>query len=321
MAISALPGALIVFGQAPSPLGQAQTDYNTTDSPSMFNIGAFTMDPRAFYTYNPGSNYTYVTYGWGGVGRIPVIDQVPTTISTNSVAQTQIPSSVGAALTLTASNTTNVTVGVSITAPETGQTVTGLLAIDGAMGSVTFGSDANIAAWDPTKAISRCITISVASSQKDDSAGVWTITGRDIYGFKISEQIVGSSIGSQLTSQKAYKYIATIAPSTQINSTGVIVGVSDVYGLPLYASNGAYVTAYWNNALVVSSTNFTAAMGTSVTATSTTADVRGTFASSAASNSTIRLVMAITPSVAAMAFNSGNTAGHGLIGGVQYSSV
>lgn len=322
MGITAFPGSVIVFGQAPArSTGPLPTDYNSNDGPSMFNVGAFIMDPRYAYAYSPGNAPTAVVYGWGGIGgSIPVIDQVPTVVSTNSVAQSQVPAS-GTALTLTASNTNNVTIGVSITSPETGNTVSGLRAIDGAMTTVTFGSDANVAAWNPQTSISRCVTITVASSTRDDSAGSWTIAGRDIYGYTVTETITGSSIGGTLTSRKAYKYISAITPSGTIASTGVIVGVADVYGLPLFASNGQYVTTYFNNALVVSSTNVTAGQTLGTTATSTTPDVRGTFTSSVASDGSRRLYMAVTPSVAAMATNLGYSAGHGIVGVAQYSSV
>ncbi len=308
MGVTAFPGNLVVFGQA------SQYDYNPSDAPSMFNMGVALLDPRSFYTYNPGGAVTSGYYGWLGHSDIPVIDQVPTAISTNSVAHTQVPVS-GTALTLTASNTTNVTVGVSIVAPETGRTVTGLLAIDGAMGTVTVGSDAQLNLWDPTKAISRCLTINTSASNKDDSAGSYTIAGRDIYGYKVSETITGSSIGAQLVSKKAYKYVSSITPSGTINSTQIIVGVADVYGLPLFVNNGAYASIIYNSALVLSSTNVTA--GSTVTATSSTPDVRGTFSSSAASNGTIRLNVFITPSVAAAVDN----AGQGAFGVNQYSSV
>lgn len=326
MAITAFPGNVVVFGQAPKGSAvtgaQSYSDYNTTVAPSAFSQGAMILDPRTFYTYNPGNAYTYVTYGWlSAGGKVPVIDAVPTVISTNSIAQTQVPTS-STALTLTASNTNNATVGVSVVAPETGATVTGLIAIDGAGGGVTFGSDASMAVWDPTKSLSRCLSISVASTGRDDSGGTWTVAGRDVYGFKMTESVTGSSIGADVTTKKAFKYISGITPTGTIASTGVMVGVTDTYGLPLYASNGAYVMAYTNNALVVSSTNVISGQSLSSTATSTTADVRGTYASSTASNGAVRIVMFITPSVAATAASiSGANAGQGIVGITQYSSV
>ena len=308
MGTTAYPGNLVVFGQAP------QLDYNTDDAPSLFNYGTGILDPRSFFTYWPGGAVTDKVYGWLGNTSIAVIDYVPTTISTNTVAQTQVPVS-GAALTLTASNTANVTINQSITSPNSGATVTGLRAIDLAMTSTTMGSDGQMNFWNPATALSRTITINTSASNKDDSAGSYTIAGRDIYGYLVTETITGSSVGAQLTSQKTYKYVSAITPSGTINSTQVIVGVGDTFGLPLYASNGAYVTAYMGNALVLSSTNTVA--GSTTTATSTTADVRGTFTSSLASNGARRLVMFITPSLAALSDSNGQQ----MFGVSQYSSV
>lgn len=308
MGITAFPGNLVVFGQAP------QLDYNTDDAPSLFQYGIGLLDPRPFYTYTPGGDVTNKVYGWLGTTSIPVVDYVPTTISTNTVAQTQVPVS-GTALTLTASNTANVTISQTIVSPNTGLSVTGLRAIDGAMGSTTMGSDGQINFWNPATALSRTITINTSASNKDDSAGSYTIAGRDIYGYLVTETITGSSVGAQLTSQKTYKYISAITPSGTINSTQIIVGVGDTFGLPLFASNGAYVTAYMGNALVLSSTNTVG--GSTATATSTTADVRGTFTSSLASNGSRRLVMFITPSLSATSDSNGVQA----FGISQYSSV
>lgn len=323
MAFTAYPGSVIVFGQAPAQPGTpGTTDYNTTDGPSLFNCGALIMDPRKIFTYNPGNNYggssnALPVYGWLGTGGdIPLIDQAPTTISTNSIAQTQAVTS-STPLTLTASNTNNVTL-TTIVAPESGATIS-VLAIDGAMGTVTFGSDASIAVWDPTKSISRCITITTTGN---DLGATWSVAGRDLYGIKVTESISASSSAATLTSKKAYKYISSITPVTTgtFGSTSVVVGVSDTYGLPMYVSNGAYASIFLNN-ISISSTDVTAGMGLATVATSTTADVRGTWASTTASNGTNRIIAFVTPSVAAMNTTINGDVSHGIIGALQFSSV
>ena len=61
----------------------------------------------------------------------------------------------------------------------------------------------------------------------------------------MSETVVGSistTAGSTfVTTQKAFKYIASITASGTVNSTGVTIGVTDVYGFPLAVSNFAQV--------------------------------------------------------------------------------
>jgi len=323
MAITPFPGNIVVFGQAAPGAAvtgaQTYSDYNTTVAPSVFNMGTILLDPRSFYTYAPGNAYNYVTMGWFGNSPSQVIDQVPTVVSSNSVAQAQ-SFVAGTALTLTASNTNNVTTGVSITAPESGATVTGLRAIDGAQTPVTFGSDGSIGVWDPTEAISRNVTITTTGV---DTGGFWTVTGRDLYGFKMSETIAASSVAATAAGKKAFKYITGITPTTTgtFGSTIAMVGVGDVFGLPLYVSNGAYAQINWGG-VSYSSTNVTAGQSLSSVATSTTPDVRGTFASSVASDGTRRLVMMVFPSVAATAASiTGGNAGQGVVGISQYSSV
>lgn len=313
MGITALPGAFVMFGQA-APGPNYTTDYNDTAAPSVFYQGAMLLDSRVPFTYYPGQPATQLTYGWYGLGgSIPLIDQVPTVISTNSVAQIQVPVS-GTALTLTASNSANVTINQTITNARNGASVTGLRVIDSAMTTTTFGANANIVAWSPATAISRQMTIysSTATAARDDSAGTYSIAGFDIYGYPMSETLTGSSIGGTITTQKAWKYIASITPGGTINSTGIIVGVNDVYGIPLRTDNGAYINAYFNNATVITSSEVTAA--STVTATSTTADIRGVWSSSTASDGTRRLVMFWSPKTANM------TSNEGIFGVVQYST-
>jgi hypothetical protein len=330
MGFTALPGSMIVFGAAPGTtnpqtLATTQTDYNTTDGPSLFNCGVMLMDMRKVFTYLPGSNYggssnAQPVYGWLGTTQIPVIDQIPTTISTNSVALNQ-PLVNNQTVVLSSVNTTNVTL-TTIVAPESGATVN-VWAIDGAMSPVTFGSDASIAVWDPTKAITRQITISTTGTD----TGSWTIAGRDLYGIKLSETIAASTTGAANTlhSQKAYKYIQAITPTSTgtFGSSSVMVGVNDTYGLPLYVSNGAYASIWTDNALIVSSTNIIAGQSLSSVATSTTPDVRGVYVSSTASSTSagVRTVMFLTPSVAAMNTTFLGDASHGVVGIVQFSSV
>lgn len=312
MAITATTGPYVAFGQTLTSTGGIQ-EYNGQAGPSLYYQSAGILDPRAFYTYQPGSDVTQKVYGWTG-GDMVVLDQVPTVISTNSVAQTQSSTTATSrTLTLTASNTNNVTVNQSVVAPETGQTVTGLWAIDGATSQVTFGSDGTISVWNPNTMVARCITF---FSSQNDSGGAYTVSGRDVYGYLMNETVVGPN-NTTVTTQKAFKYISTIVASGTIASTGIIVGVSDVYGFPLAVSAAPYAAIYISSGTsfgsVTSSTGITVA-STRATQTSTTPDVRGTWSSTTASDGTRRFLIFITPSPAAL----GST---GLLGAAQYSTA
>ncbi len=310
MTITAWPGPLVSFGTTLSSTGRAM-EYNEELGPSLVYDGMGLLDPRAYYTYKPGSPVGTPTLGWYGHTHCPVIDQVPTVVSTNSVAQTQSSTTTTTrTLTLTASNTNNVTISQSVVAPETGNTVTGLLAIDGVTATQTFGSGGSISIWASSTMISRALTI---TSSVDDSGGAYTISGRDVYGYLMNETIVGPNAGT-VTTQKAFKYISTITASGTINSTGVYVGVSDVYGLPLFCGGFPYLSVFVSSGLVTASTGVITG-STRTTQTSTTPDVRGTFSSTTASDGTRKLTIFQTPQVLNL------SGANSLVGASQYSTA
>lgn len=323
MGVTAYTGPVISFGQAalqstnsPAPY---PADYNPQAGPSLFYQGTGLIDPRTFYSYEPGQTSSEPIYGFLGSERVMVFDQVPTTAGENTIAQTQSATTATVrTLTLTATDTANATVGVSIVAPESGQTVTGLIAIDSATSTVTFGSDTTINLWDPTTLISRCVRIEGSS---DDSGGTFTINGRDVYGYLMSETVTGSistTAGSTfVVTQKAFKYIASITASGTINSTGVTIGVADIYGLPLAVQSGGQLTIHISSgtqfSTVTASTGITVA-STVATQTSTTPDVRGTWSSTTAADGTRRYTVYVSPSPAALEST-------GLFGATQYSTA
>ena len=135
MGITAYTGPLVSFGQAQisTATGTPPAEYNNQAAPSLFYQGQGIMDPRPAYNYKPGAAVARPVYGWWGTDSICVIDAEITAAATNTVAQTQSSTTATTrTLTLTASNTANATVGVSITRADTGATVTGLGAIEGA---------------------------------------------------------------------------------------------------------------------------------------------------------------------------------------------
>lgn len=319
MAVTAYTGPLLTFGRANALSTTYVADTNPQAGPSLLYQGVGIIDDRLFYSYQPGQTSSEPVYGWLGNDKVMVINQVPTTAGENTIAQTQSSTTTTSrALTLTATDTANATVGVSITAPETGNTVTGLIAIDGATSTVTFGSDATVNVWNPATTLARTIRIEGSS---DDSAGAFTIVGRDVYGYLMNETITGSistTAGSTfVVTQKAFKYIISITASGTINSTGVTVGVTDVFGLPLAVASGGQLMAHISSgtqfSTITASTGLTVA-STVATQTSTTPDVRGTLSSTTASDGTRRFTIYVSPSPAAM----GST---GLYGAAQYSTA
>ena len=314
MTITAYAGPVVVYGQTQTSTGGI-TEYNPQAGPSLFYQGVALVDYRAPFAYQNGAAAATPIYGWFGCDDIMVIDQVPTTAGENSIALTQSATTTTTrTLTLTTSNTANVTINQSIVRADTGATVTGLLAIDSKMATVTFGSDAAVNLWSPATSISRCVRIEGSSN---DGAGGFTINGYDIYGYPMTETLAGSistTTGSTfVVTQKAFKYISTITASGTINSTGVTIGVADIYGFPLAVTNGNRtvigISSGTSFNTVTTSTGIVAA-STAATQTSTTPDVRGTWSSTTAADGTRRFTVYVSPSVTTL----GST---GLFGGTQ----
>lgn len=279
MSVTAYSGPVVTF-----PEGNANPDAG----PSPFQFGTSLIDPRPAYTYVPGQAAIKPIMGFID-GSYVVVDQAPSTISAVNIAASQSPAA--GAITLVSATGAGITAGVSITRADTGATVTGLLAIDGAMGTVKFGVSQTIQIWDPTKAISRNVRL---TSGGNDTGITFTVNGYDVYGFPMSETITGANAGVA-SGAKAFKYIASVSHTGSVAGT-LTIGAGDVYGLGIRADNFFYTDIYWNSAFITATTGFTAAVTTSP-ATKTTGDVRGTYAVQTASDGTKKLQVAITVSV------------------------
>ena len=293
MGISAETGPSVVFGISNTG-SSIPAEYNEERGPSLVDLGDAMMDPRPAYNYTPGQAVGHPTYGlWSQMG---IVDCVPAAASTNGIAATQSAAG-NAPLTLTATGA-GITSNVTLVAPETGKNVTGLLAIDYTSPGLTYGSAGTIRMWNPTNGSARCITI---TSSVNDSGGAYTVIGRDLYGYKITELIVGPN-NATVTTQHAFKYIAAITSSGTINSTGVYVGYSNTFGFPIRVDYPGNISIWQGNSsnasLVNTSTGAHTFASTSVATTSTGPDTRGTYTSTTTFNSsTIRLQMYCMPAV------------------------
>jgi hypothetical protein len=133
------------------------------------------------------------------------------------------------------------------------------------------------------------VTLDVPRNVVVDAAGaataVLTITGTDIYGIPMSEAITLNGT-TAVAGKKAFRTITRIAASAA--ATDFFVGTGDIFGLPIRANTRNYVLTAWNGAFVTTGT-FAAADATA--ATTTTGDVRGTFAPADAADGTKRLTL------------------------------
>lgn len=199
--------------------------------------------------------------GFGPVGRCYVLDIAPLTLNAAAFAASQSPGT--AALTLSAG--------------------TGVTAVVDAFGVTRYTAD-----------VPRAVSI---TSGGDDHLITFLVRGYDYTNQAMSETITGANAGAA-AGKKAFMSVVSITPSAAIAGT-VTAGTLDVFGLPVAVTDAGYLSQpKWNNTLAANAGTFVAADTTSP-ATSTTGDVRGTYAQAgAAANGTRRLIILVALSAA-----------------------
>jgi len=346
MVITANSGPFLGFGITATSTGQI-TQYNEDEGPSTFDQGSGLMDPRPFYRYTPGGGVNPNSSAAIGFSanqtmqlwdNIAYVDYVPVTANASAIAlaATNTTPSAATALILAAAGSSVGAISTTLSAPESGQAAS-VIAIDSTAAFVEFGQSQNIAAWNPRAGTGRTIQITISGSA---DGGTATVAGRDMYGFKMTESIVlstaspaiGSSnaAGYKFSGKKAFKYVSAVVTSTTVGSSAWSVGFTDTFGFPALLSytglsvsvtlNASNIT-YGASANVVAFTTTNTALGSTVaTQTSTTPDVRGTYASTTASNGTLRLQMfqSFDPFIMSVTSVGASSA---MFGGTQFSSV
>lgn len=115
----------------------------------------------------------------------------------------------------------------------------------------------------------RCLTITSGGA----NTRVATIRGRDYLGQPMTEQITFAGAAT-VTGVKAFKYVDSVAISSEANTPTVSVGTSDKLGLP-YKTFSITAEIFGNNSIDVTETNLIE--GSTATASATSADPRGTY--------------------------------------------
>lgn len=145
MTIQAHAGPLIIFG---SGANQPAANSNPEAGPSLFTRGVGILDPRGFYTYQPGQDFGAPTCAFGFTTRMITLNAVPVTKSATLIAAAQTATS-GTALTLASTTTTGRAVGVTVARADTGANVASLMELDPPVAQVT----ASIAAGSTTMTV------------------------------------------------------------------------------------------------------------------------------------------------------------------------
>jgi hypothetical protein len=205
------------------------------------------------HTNTPLDNPSPMDLGIGPLGRIYVWDVVPQAAVTNNIAASQAPAAAGA-LTLTA-----------------GTSVKSVVRTDG---TTVLQLD-----------LPRAVKVNGSTT-----ARAFTVSGYDYYGQAMSEVITVTVAGTAVTGKKAFYQVSSVTIAG--SATAVVVGTSDVLGLPVRVFNVSYVASVKsNNTLAQDAGTFVAA--DTATATTGTGDVRGTYVPATASDGIVRTTMGI----------------------------
>lgn len=276
------------------PSADAGLPYNA--SPSLDYLGNGLQDHRL--RYNVANSATgFQAVGWFGANPVFALNLVPSAISAVNIAAaalavTTVPitlvSASGAGITVL-TTAAGATLWPSLTALTAG------LVIDSIPNPLAFGSKARTGCYDRSKMGARNIRITSAGG--DDTGCVFTVRGYDVYGYAMSEAITGANAGVA-SGKKAFKVVTSITPVGTVGSTTVSVGTGDVFGLPIQCPLWGDMQVHWNSVLITAATGFVVPDVTTP-ATTTTGDVRGTYAvQSTASDGTRTLQVKIFPSLA-----------------------
>jgi hypothetical protein len=284
MAITQYTGPMIVGGRSPA-VNNYRSGYNPDDGPSLGRQGWGRFDPRFPYA---GPDGVPTAVGWQGNNGIVTVDAVPATASATILAAAQAGVTNGAlALTTTAGNGITI-LSAPVTVYPAGVTLpAGTIALDGTTGMLAYGQSTKIQSFDPRGMLARALVVTWAGN--DASASV-LVKGYDVFGYAMSQSFAGAS-GIAVNGTKAFKFITSAAVVGTASGANISLGTLDVFGLPIRADSFGYVDVYFNNVLGTA-TGFVAAV--TATATSTTGDVRGTYAPGT-SNGVKSLQMFITP--------------------------
>jgi hypothetical protein len=270
-------------------------------SPSLDCAGTGVQDAR--FPWNTGSSSSLPSaIGWYMPGGHPVLDVVPATATTTSIAAAQVPVA-GTPLTLVNSSAAGIVVSNAawLALPSGNTIASGSLFVDSVPTYLQFGLTTgnefgNTWFYDATKMLSRAVRI---HSIGDDSNATFTVVGFDIYGYTITSTVTGATAGNDATTLKCFKGITSVTPAGTVSGSNVSVGLTDVVGLPMYASGASSIWGFWNNLIITGAGTFTAGVTTDPS-TAALGDVRGKYLLGSGADASKRLTLYQRPSLSNM---------------------
>jgi hypothetical protein len=272
-------------------------------APSMDFLGSGVQDHRLPYNSKGQTANQPGCVGWYGAGMPMVVDLVPSAANVANIAAAQAAAS-GTAMTLVAASGSGVVV-LSAAAPASfqpsGTVATAGVCIENLPALKSFGvngGSSNTSFYDRASYVGRAISVTANAGA---SGGAILFKGYDVYGYPMSESITAVA-GSTVNGKKAWKVITSATPQFTDAGHTYSVGTADIFGIGLLSTNWGCIDVTWNNQSITANTGYTVADQTSP-ATSTTGDVRGTYAVQSASDGTKRLTIYASPSLTGITSN------------------
>lgn len=282
-----------VLGRLPS----ADAGFPPDAAPQLDFAGSGLQDHRL--RYNVANSATgYGVLGWYGDNPVFALNITPAALAANNIAAGNNAVS-GTPMTLVSTTGAGITVlsATTVMWPSLTTVPSGTLVIGSTPTPLAFGSTFRSGFYDRTKMDARAVSITGNSSA---TGGNFTVSGYDVYGYAMSEVINQTGAGNTTNGAKAFKFITSVTP-TFTDAHGYTIGTSDKFGLPIRTARFGDVDITYNSAVITASTGFVAADAT--TATTTTGDVRGTYAVQSASDGTKTLQVKIYPALTSMVTN------------------
>jgi hypothetical protein len=258
-------GAPIALGMFVDGTSVTDGTYITAFGTGVGGTGTYTLNQAinianttalTLHSNTPYDNPSPMDLGVGPLGRVYIWDTVPQAAVTNNLA-------------VAASPTTTYTLAA-------GTSVKAVTLLDGSTGYQL----------DVPRAVA--VTIGTGTIANRNV----TINGYDYYGQAMSEVIAtGTTQSTTVNGKKAFYIVTSATVSGAVGGTTAL-GTTDILGIPVRVFDAGYiVNAKYNNTLAANAGNFVAAV--TATATTTTGDVRGTFAPSGACDGIKRLVVCV----------------------------
>jgi hypothetical protein len=286
-------------------LASSESGFPLNAAPSLDFLASGIQDHRLPYNKRGSSPTMPGIIGWYGAADPMVCNFVPSTAATANIAALANAVS-GTPMTLVSATGSGITV-LSTSAPAffpvPGLSLSAGCCIEGRPSVHMFGPPSTSQGfwtgfYSRSTNVGRCVSISGVSG---GAGGNFLVKGYDCYGFAMSQLITVAAGANTVNSTKAFKIITSVTPQFS-DAHNYSVGTADIFGFGILATYFGDVSVNWDSAAITANTGFTAA-DTTTPATTTTGDVRGTYAVQSASDGTKRLIISVAPTLSALLTN------------------